>query len=1305
MNVGDLGSTTFAAGNGNDTFSGNWTIDGGAKVISLRNGTHAWGRGTITLDNGTMSQTQGNWSFSNTITVAAGGGTIFSDSSGNNRYMNLSGVISGSGALSFGAIAAMTGQEGFILTGANTFTGPMTIGANGTVRIGGDATTATNSTAAGTLGSIAASVAITNNGILGFGRTDAWTFANTITGTGIVRLGRTGGVLPATQVVTLSAANTYIGATQVNAGRLNLTGSLTSAITVASGASISGTGSTTGLLTLSSGGALVLSGGATYGGLTVNGATFGGSNLVSFLNDPEAGQVYTLFNYGAGAVTNPGNLSVGWRGTVSDDFLNQRYVFTAGSSGTRTWIGGSGTWSQGVAGGFTEGDQTFYGGDDVIFNDAGAAATITLSGRLAPGSVTVNNAANAFTFAGTDGASDLTGAGELVKQGSGTLVINSAHTFTGGTSIEGGTLELSGATANLGTGTVTLSAGATLALNRSAAFTFSNPLAGQGRVSKVGAGRYTISGSNASAAIEWYFGILDPIASGLGFANAVALGGNGSSFTVAAGATGSAFFAGTGNTTPASISIGDGGTFTWNGSTGNTTILTGVISGSGTFSKTSGETLRLTGVHTHTGPLAIGGGGILEIAQDGQMGQGAYAGAVAITGGRLFVNSTANQAISGVISGAGRLDKSSTGTLVLSGENSYSGGTEHLGGQLEVAALSGIGSGYLAVKNGASFVYSGSGAETTTRNLFLDLGASVIDVTQASGVLTWNDAAAKNGDFTKLGAGTLDLGGAFSGAANLSVDGGLLRLRGANTFTGDITVVSGQLEIAGNGSLGSGSYAGGIALSGGSLSWASSATQTLSGAMSGGNLAVSAGELTLSGPSTRTGDTSVAGGVLVISNPDALTAGSVLIGSSGTLRLAFTPTEAASFDRSLLGTGILEIAIGGAQSVSLGSAGGFTGSVRLTSGLFDRGSWVGELLYAGGNVVGGFSGYDGDVTVESGSTYAVAALGMPSGLGLVTGGVIDFASVTGSPLVSTLRYAGGSLANAAAYTGTIDVQVTGLTLAANAFGSGTVRLGNGLSATLGAGFGNDIRLDGTASLTNDLATYAGTVILGNLAAYNLGLDPDFTRTASFRLTAGSRLRGQGAIGDLAVESGGILAPGNSPGTLTTIGNTTLFGGGRFEFEVLSTLGVLGDSVAGTDYDIMVVTGELDLSGLSSSSRFILDLISLTDEDTVGILADFDRTLSYQFTLIEYGTLDLGANTPLGTDLSSLFAINTSAFLDKDGFEVASGWSVINDNDTSTIILTYSTAIPEPSTYGLFLGALALAGAAIRRRRRDEEMKG
>lgn len=673
MNVGDAGSTTFVAGNGNDTYTGNWTITGGSKVISLRNGTHAWGQGSVTLDNGIMSQQQGNWSYSNAIVVGAGGGTITNDSSGNNRYLNLTGTISGSGPLTFNSLAAMTAQEGFILTGTNTFTGPMTIEPNGTVRVGGSATTTQNGTGAGTLGSIDPSVAITNNGILGFGWTDAQTFANPISGSGLVRMGRTGGVLPTTQVVTLSGTSTYTGATQINAGRLNLTGSITSPITVASGASVSGAGSTTGLLTLASGGGIALAGGATTTSLTVNGATFSGANTVTFLTPAVPGTVYDVFTYGSGTVTTPENLSVNWRGTLEDDGPSQTYIFTAGATATLTWNTTSGNWQQGVAGNWSGGDGIFYGGDSVIFNEPASPSTVTLVGQLAPASVTVNNFSNTYTFSGTAGTAEITGAANLVKDGSGSLVITSTQSYSGTTAVNAGVVDVGngGTTGSLGSGAITVGAAGELVFNRSNAATVANTLSGSGIIRKAAAGRLTVSGDNSGGALNWYFsgtGTGD-----IGFNNAAALGGTGSTITVEPSGAGAAFFASSGNTTDVAIDIGSDATFTWNGSIGNTTTLSGVISGAGTFTKVSGETVVLTGANTHTGPLTVSAG-TLRLGGAGSLSGGSYAGAVT-NNATLNIDTTAAQTLSGAITGTGRLVKSNSGTLTLTGPNAYTGGT------------------------------------------------------------------------------------------------------------------------------------------------------------------------------------------------------------------------------------------------------------------------------------------------------------------------------------------------------------------------------------------------------------------------------------------------------------------------------------------------------------------------------------------------------------------------------------------------------------------------------------------------------
>ena len=88
--TGDAGSTTFVAGNGNDTYSGNWTITNGV-VKGLRNGTHAWGTGTIYMNGGTLGQEQGGWLWSNNIVLNTGATSTFDDfnSSGLTRALKL----------------------------------------------------------------------------------------------------------------------------------------------------------------------------------------------------------------------------------------------------------------------------------------------------------------------------------------------------------------------------------------------------------------------------------------------------------------------------------------------------------------------------------------------------------------------------------------------------------------------------------------------------------------------------------------------------------------------------------------------------------------------------------------------------------------------------------------------------------------------------------------------------------------------------------------------------------------------------------------------------------------------------------------------------------------------------------------------------------------------------------------------------------------------------------------------------------------------------------------------------------------
>jgi autotransporter-associated beta strand protein len=97
------------------------------------------------------------------------------------------------------------------------------------------------------------------------GNNSSTTYSGVMSGSG--SLSKTG-----TGTLTLSGANSYTGATTVNAGALNVTGSLTSAVTVNSGATLAGSGSIAGATTVASGGALA-PGSNGAGTLTLSGAT------------------------------------------------------------------------------------------------------------------------------------------------------------------------------------------------------------------------------------------------------------------------------------------------------------------------------------------------------------------------------------------------------------------------------------------------------------------------------------------------------------------------------------------------------------------------------------------------------------------------------------------------------------------------------------------------------------------------------------------------------------------------------------------------------------------------------------------------------------------------------------------------------------------------------------------------------------------------------------------------------------------------------------------------------------------------
>lgn len=278
-------------------------------------------------------------------------------------------------------------------------------------------------------------------------------------GTGPTALTKVG-----TGTLTLSGACTHSGATTVSGGRLRVTGtSSASAITVQAAGTLGGTGAITGNVTVQANGGLELN--ATPLAITGN-LSFSGNAVIR----PAAGFVpapgtYTVLTYsgtlsGAPALaweSPPGSSLTGTFDTGTAGQITVTLAVPPRSPGPITWTGANGfDWDTLTNNWLAASVPTAYQtGDTPSFTDAGDAnSPINLIGTLAPAAVVVDSSKN-YTLGGT-GVID--GAASLSKAGTGTLTIPNAHTFTGGSSISGGTISIGNA-ASLGTGTVTLNGG------------------------------------------------------------------------------------------------------------------------------------------------------------------------------------------------------------------------------------------------------------------------------------------------------------------------------------------------------------------------------------------------------------------------------------------------------------------------------------------------------------------------------------------------------------------------------------------------------------------------------------------------------------------------------------------------------------------------------------------------------------------------------------------------------------------------------------------------------------------------------
>ena len=510
----------------------------------------------------------------------------------------------------------------------------------------------------------------------------------------------------------------------------------------------------------------------------------------------------------------------------------------------------------------------------------------------------------------------------------------------------------------------------------------------------------------------------------------------------------------TGNITNGGLIVGDAnntsilllsGTNTYGG---NTTINAGTLEfskiismpASGDVDVKTGATLAVTVGGTGEFSNATNGNGSIGGLLSGQGGQSTST--VTFRPGSSLGLDTEGSGGSvtyagDIINGGIGLTKLGAGTLILSGANTFNGGTKIIGGVLQIANENNIGG-----TGGGGITLNGGELLTTDATTSLAQNVTLTMIATNTLAAAVNTTATYTGLLAdgNSGSGALTVGDATNtGTVILSHDKVFSH---ANTYSGGTTIQGGILEIANEKEIG-GTSGGGITLNGGellttdtttslaqnvtlvtgtgnTLAAASNTTATYSGtfadgASGSGSLTVgdaaNTGIVALSGTNTYSGDTTINAGTMQALTDHAFSTNSATTVQNGaTLDLAGYTEQI----KSLAGSGSITL---GSGTLTTGTTGTlsktFSGTISGTGGLTKQGTdsltLSGVNSYTGDTKIGG-----GTLQISINASIASGTTTIDSGAKLVNNGSIAGTTTLNGTLAgnggtfNTVKINGGS---------------------------------------------------------------------------------------------------------------------------------------------------------------------------------------------------------------------------------------------------------------------------------------------------------